>query len=444
MNIDLIESEKKKDAIFSKLELLEKELKNNVLGAEGRIDNHGNLEYTSIRKEFERYNLDLVKLLSDEELVKQELINANALLSSLEEKMEVAKICFNNMPNIDTRKLYNISYHDVLDARYRIILIRFAGLLLNDYTNYDGIRNKRIDLINLIKERSKILLDLGIKFLVDPFDRIKLNDQLEIVELLGGNLQNALMIKEKIRYTFDTVDRLNEKNDELYLIISQDDELFNNQEVNSVSEDNTYKGNILDYRKVLSIKDVSDRFNSKLVKEKTKGVITRVYELFNKVPVTYEEQGVVPNLVIEKSNNPLESNNDVFTTESDNQEVFESDHNTLENRKDIFVDESQEQGIFESSNGRLVNDNDDNLFTEVEPFEKTVLLTNKYDDGFLQIDEKKNDNEEMPELFFEFEDKVSNKDINVNDDNENKNLSFDEQIQELLDEDTSKVKKLVA
>ena len=385
-------------------------------------------------------------MLSDPELLAQEITDANSLLNSKEEKLEAAKVCFNSMPNIDTKKLYNISYHEVLDVRYKVNLLRFASLMVKDYTDYDDVRNKRVDLINVVKERSKILIDLGIKFAVDPFDRIKLNDQLEIIELLGGNLRSIVKIKEKIKDTFDITDRLKEKNDELYSIISQDDELYNNRmAVYGTTDDNTYEdgdANNIEEGKVLDVKDISDKFNSKLVREKTSGVINRVYELFNNVPVTHEKQGVVPNLVIEKSDSSLEHENDIFTTKSESQEIFESDHNTLETKKDIFIDESVNQGIFESSDS--VSDKDDDLFTEVEPFEKTVLLTNKYDDGLSQETTEKIDNEKMPELFFEFEDKLNSTENNSGNGNEVNELSFDEQVQELLGADNSKVKKLVA
>ena len=418
LNVELINAEKKKEAINSRLQLLEQELRNNVLNAEGRIDNNGSLEYASIRKEFEKYGFDLTNLLSNQELVNSEIVSASGMLSSLEEKMDAAKVCFNNMPNADTKKLYTISYHELLDAKYKINLLKFANLVLKNYSNYDDVKNKRHELIDLVKERSKLLIDLGVKFLVDPFDRIKLKDQLEIVELLHNNVQNVTNIKEKIKDNFDMVDRLKEKNNELYLIISQNEELFNRKkfvggtiEIETVDEDTS--GN----SKVLSVKDISDKFNSKLVKEKTKGVIMRVYELFNTVEDKPQNRVVVPDLMIEKSDDSLVNRQD-----------------------DVFEDVQQNQKIFETS-VESANDKNDDLFTEVEPFQQAVLFTNKYDDVFTE--NKATQSEEMPELFFDFDSKLDNSQVidNVNDEKE---LSFDEQIQELLDDDTSKVKKLVA
>lgn len=418
LNVELINAEKKKEAINSRLQLLEQELRNNVLNAEGRIDNNGSLEYASIRKEFEKYGFDLTNLLSNQGLVNSELAGASSMLSSLEEKMDAAKVCFNNMPNADTKKLYTISYHELLDAKYKINLLKFANLVLKNYSNYDDVKNKRQELMNLVKERSKLLIDLGVKFLVDPFDRIKLKDQLEIVELLHNNVQNVTNIKEKIKDNFDMVDRLKEKNNELYLIISQNEELFNRKkfvggtiEIETVDEDTS--GN----SKVLSVKDISDKFNSKLVKEKTKGVIMRVYELFNTVEDKPQNRVVVPDLMIEKSDDSLVNRQD-----------------------DVFEDVQQNQKIFETS-VESANDKNDDLFTEVEPFQQAVLFTNKYDDVFTE--NKTTQSEEMPELFFDFDSKLDNSQVidNVTDEKE---LSFDEQIQELLDDDTSKVKKLVA
>ena len=415
LNIELIESEKKKEAISERLQLLENELVDNVLRAEGRLYNHGNLEYASVPQEFKKYGFDLEKLLNDSELLEQESSKIGSLLSSEEEKMVATKVCFNSMPNVETKSLYNAAYIDVLNTTYKVILLNFARLVGHKYTNYEEIKEKRIKLIKLISDRAKVLIDLGIKFSVDPFDRLKIKEQMEIIELLGVNFQNILSIKEKIKNTFSMVDSIKEKNDELYLIIFEDLELFN---------DNTSLGNVIDNidvkvehssvssNKVLTLGDIPRDFKLELALNKSGAVIDKVYKMFNDVPVSLENKSVVPELVVEKD--------DVFNDAIDSQDVFTTDQN-------------------------IELDIDNELFKEVEPFEKVELFANKYDDIFSQPREVQNvQSEEMPELFFDDNNMTIESKENESELDTNNNLSFDEQIQELLDDDSSKVKKLVA
>ena len=431
LNVQLIDAEKKKSAIEERLDLLEKELRTNVLNAEGRIDNHGILEYASIVKEFEKYNLSLGKILDDSNLLKTELDETIKLLSSEEDKMDAAKVCFNNMPNIETKRLYNISYFDVLNANYKLILLNFALLMANECSEYEEIKDKRVKLKALIKERKKVLNDLGIKFVVDPFDRIKINEQLEIIELLGKNLQNVLLVREKIKYNFGLVDQMNAKNSELYILISDKTELFNNKKW-VVDDEEAINIQLeheeVDKRKVIGLRDISQGLNINLIHEKTDGVINRVYELFNNVPVVTKSEEVVPELLIEKDS--------IFTDEVSTQDIFEdnnqensdlfidNDYDVFAKKDSIFTDEVNTQQIFED------NSVDKGLFNEIEPFQETVLFTNKYDDVFANNNHERLGQKdiEMPELFFESGKSVFD---DSNEEEQSSELSLDEQIKAL-------------
>ena len=421
LNIKLINAEKKKSEIEARFCLLEKELITNVFNAEGRIDNQGSLEYASIPKEFEKYGFDLKKLLSDNDLLMQELNNAHSGLVSKESTLEATKVCFDNMPNdIETKRLYNISYFDTLAASYKLVLLKVANLLANECNNYEEIRNKRLELKNLIKERTKILNDLRIKFVdnADPFHKIKLDEQLEIIELLGKNLQDAFQIKEKIKEMFNLVDDINIKSSELYSVISDESELFKNRDivVTAIGEvDPLVEERQIDENKVINIRDVSSKMNLELMHRKTDGVIARVYELFTAVSVATKSVDVVPELVIQ--------GNSIFTDEVDSQNIFE-DSKSQDNG--IFVDGLATQEIF-SDNKNESSINSD-LFSDVEPFKETVLFTNKYDDVFAK---KKMDKEEMPELFFDTEQGSFYETEEENNKEENDDLSLDEQIKAL-------------
>ena len=436
LNVELIESEKKKDAISARLQLLESELIDNVLKAEGRLDNHGSLEYASILEEFKKYDLDLAKLLDDTELLEQELSKASSLIPSEEEKMVAAKVCFNNMPNIETKKLYSSAYVDVLNANYKLILLRIAKLVGSKFTDYESIRDKRFKIDKLINDRSKVLIDLEIKYLVDPFDRIKLKEQMEIIELLGINLQNASVIKGKIKNTFTIVDNLQEKNNELYSIITDDLELFNdNTVVSNVIDvdDDEIQEHVFRSDEVVALKDVSDNFKLDFALDKCNAVISKVYKMINEVPVNVVTKTIVPDLVIEKD--------EVFDDAIDSQDIF-----MPSNDENIFTISDDKEVFTAPESPKL--DVDSSLFEEVEPFEKIELFTNKYDDVFSQTqDLSLSQVDEMPELFMSNDNNFEKNKSDVNDEetvnDTDSELSFDEQIQVLLD-DSSKVRKLVA
>ena len=435
LNIQLIDAEKKKDAIESRFGLLEKELKNAVLNAEGRIDNNGELEYASIPKEFEKYDLNLGNLLDDNILLEQELSDANNKLSSAKDDLAAVEVCFNNMPNdVETKTQYNASYFAVLNAHYRLDLLKLASLIANEYNDYENIRDKRFKIEIVLKDRMKLLNDLGIKFKADPFEKIKVDNQLEIIELLGKNLREVSYIKEKIKNNFDIVDGINAKNKELYAKISEDVKLFKDREIvsDTIDMDDTNVENIKnedDDRKVVFVRNPAQSLNLDLVHGKTVGVIKRVYELFNSVPVEIKKDDVIPQLVIQKGT--------IFTDEANPQAIFEdksainndlfSDSPITVSENSVFTDEVNTGNIFESDSPK--DDINNDLFSELEPFKETVLFTNKYDDVFSGGQK----NMAMPELLFEDEPEAF--DDNTNDEQAINELPIDEQI---------KVLKLVA
>ena len=81
--------------------------------------------------------------------------------------------------------------------------------LVNSYNStYKLASRKRMELVDLIKERVSLLDQLGIRYLYDPFDRIGLNDQLEIIKAFGNNYDNIKSIRKGI-------DELSKLNDEI-------------------------------------------------------------------------------------------------------------------------------------------------------------------------------------------------------------------------------------
>ena len=234
---------------------------------------------------------------------------------------------------------------------------------------------------------------------------------------------------EKIKNTFSIVDDIREKNNELYTIIHKDVSLFNDQRLEididkdlDVSVDNVfddadnYDNNNYDKnKKVISISDASDKFNYNLIYAKTRAVITKVNDMFNREPTSVEKDVVVPDLVIAK---------DV-----------------------IFDDKSADNAIFDSIPIESLVDNsmnDGQIFTEVNPFEDTVLFTSKLDEVFLQENVKSVKEEAMPDLVFNNNEFKNADNAKVGDEDDNKILSLDEQVQALYNNDFSKIRRKAA
>ena len=461
-NVELVEAEKKKEAIVSKFLSLEQSLVDNVLNAEGRVYNNDNLEYASIIKEYDMNGLNLGTLLKDSNLLKESIPTVENLVLSENEKVKTASLCCYRAPNdSDMKKLYEVSVTDLLKASYKLILLKIADLLQKKFNDYVKIKNKRTEIISLISERKSVLRTLGIKYYVDPFDKIKINNQLEIIELLGGNIQNVAFIKEKIKDAFNVVDDIKAKNEVLIKVISKNSELFNDIK----DEDISYVSNVVDAvsttvehddnTKVIRVKEPSKDINYDLIHVKTNGVVARVYEMLTSTNTLDIKQDIVPDLVVVKD------------------AIFDD---MVDDGETIFESKSTEQVIPED-----IKIEETNVFEEVKPFEETVLFTDKADDAFLKEEvkvlEKQNDvmselsvtnNQEfldnigdvfledavskeqtdvMPELSVtnteEVLDKVESEDINSSEEN-SKVLSLDEQVEALYNNDFSKIRTRAA
>jgi len=219
---------------------------------------------------------------------------------------------------------------------------------------------------------------------------------------------------------------------------------------------------------VISIGDISSRFNLKRANEKSDGVIKRVMEMINGNYVTESSsEEIVPELVVEKVSTveddkeselsydeqvvDSEYKNDMFEktivseplfvddVKLDTKEIaFENDA-TITPYHDGVDDEiinTNGSGLLNSIDGEESNSKDIDIFQDVTPFEETKLFDDKFDDEV--VDEGFSFSDEMPEAFWVTQEGDTEKDEDV--------ISFDEQINRLLsnNDNDSKVKKLVA
>lgn len=404
-NEQLIFEDKKRTNNRERYLRLEEELKNAFLNAEGRKETIS--AYTSIKNEYEENGFDIQRLVNDKEYLNSKLVEVQNIRKEKEELLKTGKICYENIPSKANKEVLNSLNVDAIVARYQLSLLKIVNLIANYQDSYDKILEKREQLLDLIKKRVSYLGTLGKKFVVDPFSRIKIQEQIEYIETsLEDNTRMISRIRKSINESSNKLEELMNKNSEYLMMLPQEhdnyivDKLsFGDVDVSSV-DDNILVGdwtNIVDSvydNQVISVKEIPNSFKKDIVSEKTRGVITRVYEMVVEESVLdirpLEDKEVEYNT----TNNNVQDNSELEV-----QEV----HNPHEN---IFLEESldhneKNEELLESTwedNGFLIDDitssikstdvkkekmDDDNLFMDniSSPFNEIELFGDKVSDA---------------------------------------------------------------
>ena len=501
LNTELINEDKKMTSFKKRIDDMDAELKLAVLKTEGRIYNSSSqIEYADISLEADNLGLNLRNLLDDDSLLEEELNKALAELKDAEDELKTAQICYDNRPNINYKDIYLSIREDAVKKKYRFLFLKIISVICKHTDSYDEAYEKRIQLISLIKDRSDLLKQLNVKYLYDPFDRICLKEQTEVIVAYGNNSSKVKDIRKQIEEVSSSSDLMETENIDLndYLRknidLIRDNTLFKDIidkekiDLRSITyEDDTLKRKYAS-NQVVSVDALPFHFMTNRAKEKANGVVNRVYEMmFNidndKTSSVNSSSLVNPQLVIEPTSDneltkPFDSTKE---TVSDNFETEDEVFLDLPFTIDVVSPEKKNDSIQEQHDEVTTNTVGDDisvsvedkqseppLFQEVQPFENISLFDDKYDDGLifdnklvLKDDNVKKENETklnnpviqnlhlgnkengfsedvMPDAFWT----VKEEEPDLNEDNK---LSFDEQIAALVEsEDNSKVKKLVA
>lgn len=478
-NEQLIFEDKKKTNNRERYLRLEEELKNAFINAEGRKETVS--AYTSVKNEYEENGFDIQRLVNDKEYLNSKLIEVQNIRKEKEDLLKTGKICYENMPSKENKEVLNSLNVDAIVARYQLSLLKIVNLIVNYQDSYDKLLEKREQLLDLIKKRVSYLGTLGKKFVVDPFSRIKIQEQVGYIETsLEDNTRMISRIRKSINESSNKLEELMNKNSEYLMIIPQEhddyivDKLsFSDVDVSSV-DDNILVGdwtNIVDSvydNQVISVKEMPNSFKKDIVSEKTRGVITRVYEMviedsaLNSKPL--EDENERKNSLLETQEvNILHDNNtleDTLEHDDENEELSEAnwqDKGFLidDITSSIKIDNAKKKKL---DNDNLFMDNMSSPFNEIELFGDKVsdammveqgnsdTLTNetikklkdKHDvidelrfDKELSLDKDKEINEtvddgrdsefNLPEAFWEIKDNNQEKDVE----------SIDEQVKKL-------------
>ena len=448
-NDKLISLNKEEKENSKRYQYLEEELKRMFLDAEGRIID-SSMKYTSVKMEYSDNEFDLGKLLEDSELLEQTF---KQVLSAEMEQKEVLKavdICYDKMPTKENRETRDVTRIDTVKANYRLALIKIVRLISHYENTYDKIVEKREQLRDLIKKRNEYLNILGKRYAVDPFGRIKIDEQLNYIKTnLRDNAREISRVRKLINEVSNRLDEMTSKNNSFLTELNSSDISFIKDTTSlsdiSVELDDDLIKQIKVYldNQVANVRDISSEFKIDRVHEKTDGVISRVYQMISNDTKSDKISTYNPELVVENDDSNLLDNDnalifddsDLFDIESD-EPMFEFDNiGGTEHLADDSAGSMEIEKNQEDSN--LFHDNGDS------PFENIIFFDDKVGDTkeeiFPQLDTTSSyqlsevkkeeavvneiDDMRMPEVFWKTETKDDN--------NSEETESLDEQIKKL-------------
>ena len=456
-NEQLINEDKKRANARDKFKRLEDELRKSFVNAEGRKETVS--AYTSVRNEYEDNGMDLNKLIQDKEFMDETYRTITSRRQEKEELLETGKICYESNPSKENKEILNNLRMEAVKVRYQLSLIKIARLIASEMDEYDKLIDKREQLLDLIKKRVSYLGTLGKKFVVDPFGRVKIQEQLGYIETsLEDNSKIIMRIRKSINEGSNRLEELiNDNSTFLSELNAQDMEFicdkkrFGDIETSFVDifdtkDDNNDEKIVLD-NQIISVRDTSQGFRTNIVREKTSGVIKRVYEMIMNEEIPDSKMEEAPQLVMEEVDNDIEDilddkttqpADDMFELDDISSDTYDSDKHDGIISSGSFVDKDnsnikEEKPIVSIPHEYLDKINDQSLFenNEGNPFESIKLFDDKASNS---LDKTKGNRENMS-----MEDVVSLKD-NKDDSTSFKLDSFPQvESQELEDEGMEKL-----
>lgn len=370
---------------------IRRRLKSDILNAKGRIqETNGSLEVTSINLELANCGIDLNAVIDDDSLLDEAY---GAFKHDRDEARETLNIAL-SLPNRDDA-ICNMYMQELLKANYRFNLLELLKEAFDNNNDYNLFKDSLYKIEDLVKEIKNGLRELGIKYYINPFDYIKIKDYIAMFE----NVHDPQIVidetKKTIAYLANMIDDMEKANNKFLLSVN-DDITIVKEETPSVDDENTLYVNIDTFtdeetkdideilndkeakdNQVIRIHDLGEGFKKGRVKEKTRDVINRVYNMIK--PKKQVEK--VPELVIERKVS----------------EPIQEEPKQVEPLSEVTEEPD--------------------LFQEIEPFEKPILFDDRSDSGIFDnepapissneqsVTNEKTINEEnqeftMPELFW--------------------------------------------
>ena len=420
-NKELIIANKQKEAIERKYQILEEELKRNFINAEGRIltKNNINFKNTSIKEEYHDINIDLMDILTNSDKLLEILNEINNLKIEKDELLKTGEICYENIPTQENKEILDSLRKDAISINYQLSLIKIANLIKDNKNNFDKMIEKREKIKDLIKRRNEYLEKQNIKYAIDPFSRIKLDEQIKQILELGDNTKDINKIKQDINELDQKLTSLNQKNVVFLTDLDMNFEIIidttsiNDIDISDVeivesplseiTEDEVIKPTkIYDDNQIVNITAVAPNFKIGRVMEKASSVIKRVNEIFNNnknkkdnVEITMEKS---PELIISqnKENELIDDSSITFSNVDINEEYFDELEETpipITEEKELF-DEDDVSLAFNDTERENIDESSIFENNQNNPFNGLELFSSKLEEDFYLDDEL----EELPNL----------------------------------------------
>lgn len=435
-NNKLYEEEQKKIRVNQKIKSLDEELMNKFLTSEGRIisleDGTEVLKPTSIKAEYEKIGIIITK----NEYAGKTLDEIKENDKDAQEKYEAAIISYEVMPSSEKKKILDEIKKEKITSSYQLAMIKLLQEFYKECENYQEALNKRENILDLLKYRNKYLSEIGIRHGVDPFSRMKVEEQLKLLNEIGDNSLIITRLRKEIAALNEKVELLNNDNKELLVTLDKKAPRFSRKDpTNSKFETlltlndftkTEVKKNTPPPNRVINITKMPDNFKRRKCKEVTSKVLERVSALFeNKAPTNQnpELEIVASNEINDKVNSPLvEERNDIFETIED-KDLFQTKEE-IENELSFPEIEPFDNEI--SSVDLFKNSEEDDLFNDIKPDE--IVPETEVNNTQQTTSEVSNDVYDIP---VSDESQTELKETNPNNEEEGINLLLEEILEEI-------------
>lgn len=313
INEQLIDEEQKETRINKKITFLDEEIIRRLISSEGRLllneNNQETLKYTSISNEYQSIGITIDKNGYTGNTLEEITNTAN----ETKEKLTAATISYEVLPSIEKKKILDEIYLENTTANYHLVMAKLLIEFYSQSTDCSNALQKREHIKDLLKYRQTYLTNLGIKFAVDPFSRLHINEQIEELKQYESNSRIIAKLRHEIAELNTRIETLEADNIQNLIVLENSEKSLMEKELPQTTAP-SFNDYIVDIKpaevrtldnQVVNIRDLNYNFNHKKCQEVTKNVIKKVYEVLVHPKISKPTQHA-PELVIEQSNHKIE------------------------------------------------------------------------------------------------------------------------------------------
>ena len=444
----LIDESKKRDVTINRLHMMDKELTSSFMNAEGRLRDDTGLKSTSINAEYMQNGFNLNRLFNDEEYLDQVYTD---VINNYNDKngLFVAAVRL-PVAEDEYQDVFKATKMDAIKAKYQRSLIEMVRKLKKEDNSVSQARDKRKDLQSLFKYRKDYLDNFKIIYEIDPFSRINLSNQLEFINSIQVNDKKIKDIRKQITDINTKLENMISSNKELKMSINDRHEYLVPEEKTEIV-DYTSLGDYIDFgdtdsrpdNMVVSIKDINDKFNMKKATEIVNNVINRVYKMLTTVSlpdgkVDTQDNALYPELLI--GSEVVDEKLDEEPISIKAEEPEEAKASVLDS--DIFHDETPFESVPLFTDKAI---DSSNIFNETKKPVENISNNNEIlNDEFVNFSLPSSNGEEslMPDIGDYWTGTPVTNDSNTDLKKDNV-ISFDEEINKLINGDTKTMKRAI-